>query len=129
MNGLFSRRQFLFFDTLKISCLLCENLICSKTFLTVLIQIFRILPKRKHGTFLVFLKELLILLIEELPKKKIKTTLKGIKFILNGKLKGKTRSSTNLLRIGIIPTQSISKNIKYFNAHAYTIYGAFGFKL
>lgn len=62
-------------------------------------------------------------------KKKIKTTLKGIKFILNGKLKGKTRSSTNLLRIGIIPTQSISKNIKYFNAHAYTIYGAFGFKL
>ena len=53
-------------------------------------------------------------------------TLKGIKFKINGKLKGKMRASNNLITYGKIPNQSIGINIEYSLIHTFTRYGAFG---
>jgi ribosomal protein S3 len=55
--------------------------------------------------------------------------IKGIKFVINGKIKGKTRSTSNSISFGKVPTQSVSKNIDYSKIHVFTIYGVFGFKL
>ena len=128
-NSLFSRRQQLFYDILKITSLLCENLVLPDVLLKLLVLNFKILPKRKHSLFIRFFKNLFNTIIQELPKRKIKICLKGVKFLINGKISGKTRSSSNLMIIGNIPTQSISKNINYSFSFANTVYGVFGFKL
>jgi ribosomal protein S3 len=59
----------------------------------------------------------------------VRSRVRGIKFVINGKIKGKTRSSSNIISFGKIPTQSISKVVDYSNIHVFTVYGVFGFKL
>jgi len=132
LNSLFSRRFNLFIDFIKISSLYSVSKINSKSYLQILGQIFRTLPKRQHSKFLFFLKFFFQTIIYTFPKiVKIKKNLliKGIKFIINGKLKGKTRASSVCLQIGSVPTQSIKKNIEFSRTHVYTVYGAFGFKI
>ena len=51
---LFSRRFNLFIDFLKINSLFLHSQVSTKIYLNLLGQIFRILPKSKHGRFLVF---------------------------------------------------------------------------
>jgi small subunit ribosomal protein S3 len=61
----------------------------------------------------------------------IKNTLNilGMKFSINGKLKGKPRSSTNFIKEGNLPLQSFNKEIDFAKIHSYTLMGAFGLKL
>ena len=94
-------------------------------------QIFRILPKSKHGRFLVFLKLLfknLLLASKDFNNKGLKSIL-GVKLIISGKIKGKPRSSTTCIQVGSVPSQSLNKDVSFSKIHVYTLYGAFGFKI
>lgn len=128
---LFLRRFNLFVDFLKIITLFSHQKAPLNTFLYMLGQIFRVLPKRKHNRFLFFLKLIFQYLITFSSTNKISKLyqIKGVKFIINGKLQGKTRASSSCIQIGAVPIQSISKNIEFSKLHVYTIYGAFGFKI
>ena len=53
----------------------------------------------------------------------------GIKFIVNGKLQGKTRADSSCIQVGAVPAQTLDKNIDFSMLHVYTLYGAFGFRI
>lgn len=132
-NKLFQRRFNLYFDTLKLITLFSQNLIHTSYFLFVLSTIFRYLSKKLHRVFLTFLSQIIYALVYNPFKKDYRAknslgNLKGIKFRINGKLKGKMRASTYLLTYGKIPNQSIGINIEYSQIHTFTRYGAFGMK-
>lgn len=118
---LFSRRFNLFIDFIKLSALFEQNKVNSKIYLLLIGQIFRILPKRKHNIFFIFLKTIFSILIE-------KKHFSGIKLLINGRLKGKPRSNSISFLFGTIPVQSLSKNIEFSKLHVYTLNGVFGFK-
>jgi hypothetical protein len=124
LNVLFARRFNLFIDFLKISSLFLQKEIDSKQFLIVLGRIFRILPKRTHVRFIFFLKNLFEIFINN----KFNSNIIGLKFIINGKLRGKTRSDSKCIQVGQISLQTLDKNIKFSRIHVYTLYGTFGFK-
>jgi hypothetical protein len=129
---LFNRRFNLFVDFLKLTFLLYIDKIQVSTYLLILGQIFKVLPKKVHTRFLVFLELVFKFLITKtlFSKRNVFfSTIKGIKFILNGKIRGKMRSSSKCISVGTIPIQSLDKNIEFSKAHVYTIYGAFGFQI
>lgn len=129
---LFARRFNLFIDFLKLSSLFSEIKISSNSYLYVLGQIFRILPKRKHNRFLFFLKVIFTAIVKDLPSSMNEapsSSIKGIKFIVNGKLQGKTRADSRCIQVGSVPIQTIAKNVDFSRLHVYTLYGAFGFQM
>lgn len=121
---LFGRKLNLFYDFLKITSLFVSRHISINNFLYFISQLFCFLIKKKHNSFLFFIKTLFQLLI------KTKTySLLGLKFLVSGKISGKTRSSSHKILVGSVPLQSLNKNIQMAKSHVYTIYGVFGFKL
>jgi ribosomal protein S3 len=58
-----------------------------------------------------------------------KSKIKGLKFILSGRIQAKLRSSKEIIQVGKVPSQSIEKNIEFSKIHVYTLFGAFGLKL
>ena len=127
LNILFSRRFNLFIDFIKMSSLFIEKKINSKNYLLLLSQIFRLLPKKKHTRFFFFIKELFTKIIKK--KTNLKKKILGMKFLVNGKILGKLRSSSKLISVGSIPIRTINADILFSQNHVYTLYGAFGFKL
>ena len=128
---LFSRRFNLFIDFLKINSLFLHSQVSTKIYLNLLGQIFRILPKSKHGRFLVFLKLLfktLVLASKDFNSKNLKSIL-GVKLNISGKIKGKPRSTNTCIQVGSVPSQSLSKDVGFSKMHVYTLYGSFGFKI
>jgi hypothetical protein len=91
-------------------------------FLIVIGQLFKPLQKKNHTKFFFWLKSIFSFLLA-------KNYVHGLKFVINGKLKGKTRSSTLKMSVGSVPIQSLNKKITFSKVHVYTILGAFGFKL
>lgn len=73
-----------------------------------------------------FLKTCFILLT---VNSKRKNSIKGLKLVISGKLKGKPRSSSTLLLVGNISSQTLDSKIDFSKTHVYTIYGVFGLKL
>jgi hypothetical protein len=129
---LFNRRFNLFVDFLKFTFLLYVGKIPASSYLFLLGQVFKVLPKNTHNRFLVFLELVFkFLLVKKLTSKRniFFSTIKGIKFIVNGKIRGKMRSSSKCISVGTIPIQSLSKNIEFSKTHVYTLYGAFGFQI
>jgi hypothetical protein len=129
---LFNRRFNLFVDFLKLTFLLYVSKIPVSAYLFLLGQIFKVLPKKTHNRFLVFLELVFkFLLTKKLSSKRniFFSTIKGIKFIVNGKIRGKMRSSSKCISVGTIPIQSLNKNIEFSKTHVYTLYGAFGFQI
>lgn len=124
VNVLFSRRFNLFIDFIKITSLFLHKDVDPKCYLYILAQTFRLLPKKKHSRFLFFLKSLFNTIV-----KTKQSSILGIKFIVNGKLQGKTRAGTSKVLVGSVPIQSIDKDIVFGKTHVYTLYGAFGFKM
>jgi hypothetical protein len=124
VNVLFSRRFNLFIDFTKMTALFISREMNPKNYLYLLSQIFRLLSKKKHSRFLFFLKNLFSTII-----KTKQSSISGIKFIVNGKLQGKTRAGSSKILVGSVPIQSIEKNIAFGKTHVYTLYGAFGFKM
>lgn len=121
---LFSRRFNLFFDFLKLSSLFIKREINLNAYAIILGTVFKFLPKRSHSKFFVFVKKLLYKLLAA-PQ----TQLKGIKIIINGKLKGKLRSSTFTMSVGKLDSQTIASKMEFSRVHINTLYGCFGLKL
>jgi small subunit ribosomal protein S3 len=134
-NVLFKRRHNLYFDCLKIVSLLYQKLISVSYFLFVLSNIFKYLSKKLHGRFLTFVSVLIYSTVESIysgqdsQAQQCYGTLKGIKFKISGKLKGKMRAGTHLIRYGRIPNQSIDVAVEYAMLHTYTRYGVFGMQI
>jgi hypothetical protein len=128
---LFLRRFNLFIDCLKLSSLLCENVINVKSFLYILSQTFKYLAKNKHSKFLVFCKILFnfILFDKSINSKITKKKIIGVKLILNGKIQGKIRSSSRCIQLGIVPLQTNKAFIDYAKFSVFTLYGTFGLKI
>jgi len=52
----------------------------------------------------------------------------GVKLLINGKLKGKLRSSSLTINKGRIGAQVLSNDIEFAKVHVNTMYGCFGFQ-
>ena len=133
MNTIFPRRFNLFIDFLKMTSLLVTDCLSVETYLKMLSLIFRVLQKKYHNRFLFFLKSLFKILIHNVSSltfcKKQNFGILGIKFIINGKLKGKPRSSSFIFQRGSTKTQTINSNIEFAKTNSYTRLGAFGFRI
>jgi hypothetical protein len=123
---LFPRRFNFFIDSIKITTLFLKGFISTSFFVRNLGNIFKILQKRKHVKFLYFIKKLFKNLLEVQHDR---NSILGVKCRINGKLRGKTRSSTCCIFIGQVPNQSLNKFVDYAKTHVLTVYGVFGFKL
>jgi hypothetical protein len=123
-NKLFSRRMYLYNDFLKMSILLLMNKMKLSTYITVLAQIFRILPKKSHGIFYKFIETLFSFLVDTKN-----STIKGARLLINGKLKGRLRSSTANFLYGKIERQTISASVDYAKTPIFTLYGMYGFHM
>jgi len=127
---LFDRRLNLFIDFLKIMVLFAFNKVSLNVFLFIICQIFRNLSKTKHTKFLLFIRELFFFLINfNLNDKNNNYSIVGLKLVINGKIKGKTRATSTCIKKGSVPIQSLNKKIEYSKSHVFTRYGAFGFQL
>jgi hypothetical protein len=123
---LFSRRFSFFLDFIKILSLFSTSQISAQIFLVFLQKIFKNLTKKTHNQFLSFLKTCFTLLIYGL---KSTNSIKGIKLLINGKLKGKPRSDSTLILVGNVSNQTLDSKIDFSKIHVYTVYGVFGLKL
>lgn len=123
-SGLFSRGFNLFLDFLKIITLVEQQLITPKAFLFILGQVFRNSNKKKHTRFVLFIKTIFDTLINSSDKKIL-----GAKFIINGRLMGKTRASTIKIERGSLALNTVNSGCVNDKMHVYTLYGAFGFKI
>lgn len=123
---LFSRRFSFFLDFIKLLSLFSSSQISAETFLVFIQKIFKNLTKKNHNQFLSFLKTCFLLLISSSKKP---NAIKGLKLLISGKLKGKPRSSSTLILVGNISTQTLDSKIDFSKTHVYTVYGVFGLKL
>jgi hypothetical protein len=123
-NKLFSRREYLYNDLLKMSILLLMNKMKLSTYVTILAQVFRILPKRLHNIFYKLIETLFDFLDTTED-----SNVKGIRLLINGKLKGRSRSSTVNFSYGKIERQTLSANVDYAKTPIFTVYGTYGFHM
>lgn len=127
--SIFPRRFNFFLDFIQLSILFLENKIEIKFFISIICEIFRILQKKMHSKFFIFINKYFQFLISTSLKSQSISNLLGIKFCINGKLKGKPRSNNYMFVAGSVPIQSVNASIDYAKAHAFTIYGVFGIKI
>lgn len=132
-KSLFERHLKFFIDFVQINSLFYINRINSNTFLYNVALIFSRLKKQKHNKFLIFLKNLFILLTQKISEKiKFKIfnfKINGLKFILKGKIGGKTRTKSHIITVGNISNQCLYKNIDFSKIAITTSYGVYGMKL
>jgi len=126
LKNLFTRRFSLYIDFIKITSLFIELKVSSDTFLYFLGNIFKHLSKGKHTQFLLFVSFLFNLIIKNsLSSNKIK----GMKFVISGRIQAKMRSSCSKIIAGSVPLQTITSSVSYSRISVETLYGVFGFKL
>lgn len=130
-NALFSRRSTLFLDFIRGTSLFIDSQLSTQSYLEFLGLIFKGLQKKSHSKFILFVKELFTLIILDLEFKGFDKSakLKGVKFVLNGKLKGKPRASSLFVSIGSVPESSIAKDVAYSKLSVHTLYGVYGLKM
>jgi len=119
---IFTRRVDLFADFINLSSLFAQAALKVSAYLFLLKQIFSNILKKQHTQFFLFLN----LVLKKLIQFKL---IKGLKFIIAGKLKGKPRTNTLKMLAGKISCQTILNKIDFSKIHAYTRYGVFGLKL
>jgi len=129
-NKLFSRRFNLFLDFIKLTYLIQKKKISASIFVPILGTIFKILPKRLHSAYFKFVKSLIeeVLLEQKKEEKDRISKIVGVKLLINGKLKGKLRSSSLTINKGRIGAQVLSNDIEFAKVHVNTMYGCFGFQ-
>ncbi len=129
LTSLFSRRFNFFIDFVKLSALFGATKLSAESFLFLLGLIFRTLPKKKHNMFLIFSQILFSSFISNKTSYTGEKQILGVKFLINGRLKGKPRSNATTLLVGSVPVQSLEKDIQFSKLHVNTVYGVFGFQL
>ena len=130
-NYLFDKRINLFLDFLKLISLYFSGEVQLETFCLTLAQIFKFLQKKQHTKFFIFLKNLISIITNKFIQKKYNAiTISGIKFIINGRLKGKDKKSKFCIKKGIIPIQSFNRNIDFSKTVVVNMrYGVFGLRI
>lgn len=93
----------------------------------VLVKMFSRMSKRQHRRFLLFLKNFFQVICDS--DKVCNHLLFGIKFLVSGKLSGKTRSKMFEASVGRVPIQAFCVSIDYSCLTSFTLMGTFGFKL
>lgn len=126
---LFPRRFMFFIDFLQLTVLYIYTKINTNFYLYILSQIFKILLKKRHNRFVVFVNNLFKTIIFHSSVLKTKLKIKGVKFILSGRIGAKPRAKVKYFQVGSTPIQTIQKHITFSKIHIYTIYGIFGIKL
>ena len=131
LNALFSRRSTLFLDFIRGTSLFIDGRLSTQSYLEILGLIFKGLQKKSHSKFILFVKELftLIILDSEFKSFDKSAKLKGVKFVLNGKLKGKPRASSLFVNIGSVPESTLAKDVVYSKQSVHTLYGVYGLKM
>jgi hypothetical protein len=129
---LFSRRFGLFIDFLKLSVLFVYSKINAETYLSIITDVFKFLKKRSHAKFFSFLKVVFFLLSSPNVNKSIPYMdhLRGFKLLIKGRLKGKPKASSIIIKAGIMPTQTLNANVSFAKGRTFTQnFGVFGFKI
>jgi hypothetical protein len=126
---LFNRKLNFYYDTLKFLGLYYEKDIHASNLLYILVNIFQHLSKKLHKVFFKFLKAIMLLLIKSTKNLLRAKPIRGFKYKLNGRIKGKMRASTYLTTYGRVPNQTMEENIEYGFSHVFTRYGTFGMHL
>lgn len=121
---LFIRRHGLFSDFINMSALLVDGKVKVQAYLLLLSEIFTVVLKNKHSQFF-----LLITTVFNYILNQKNSLVKGLKFVLNGKVKGKPRTSTFRAIFGTVPSQQIVSKVEFSKVNTYNRYGAYGFKL
>ena len=105
--------------------------ISTEAFLVILGSLFKILTKRKHSKFFYFIKDFFLSLVNKtfFQSYLIPSTIKAIKIVIRGKLKGKPRKSKFKCQLGTLGYSTFRNNIRFEKCHVYNTIGAFGFKL
>lgn len=125
ISTIFSRRFNLFIDFLKLTSLLVEKKIDANQYIRILANVFKLLPKQSHTRYLFFLKYTFKVLTSD----QLDNRVKGIKFVIQGKLQGKPRSTVYSIKEGSVSVQKLTQDISFSRAHAYTLLGAFGLRI
>ena len=121
---LFSRREPLYCDFMKLTVLFIFKKIRINTYITIIGTIFKFLMKKSHSKFFYFIKNLLYMIVGR-PR----TNIKGLKYVLNGKIKGKLRAKSSTFSVGPLGVQTISNNTDFAKTRIHTRYGCFGLKM
>lgn len=124
LNKLFRRKFFLFKDFLNLSSLLLQHKISAEIFVSFLALLFSKMSKYQHSQFFILIKNLFESLTTW-PSSKIK----GMRLVINGRIRGQLRSSTMILEHGRVGNQTMNNCVEYAKSTAFTIYGTYGFKL
>jgi hypothetical protein len=117
-NALFAK------ESVAATYLLSEGKASAELVNTLFSFMFSRLHKRQHGRFFGFL----VTLFERIFVRKVDSLL-GIKILISGKLKGKTRASLYGTSVGCVPLQTLDCAIDYSYKPSFTLMGIFGFKL
>lgn len=123
-NILFIRRNGLFSDFVNVSYLLSIGKVKVEAYLILLAEIFTVVLKNRHSQFFLMVNTI----FKEILKQKT-GIITGLKFVLNGKLKGKPRTGTFRALVGRVPCQQSDSLIEFSKINTYNRYGAYGFKL
>ncbi len=131
---LFKKKIHIYLDLLKMTVLFLQQKIDITTISFTLGKIFQMLPKTKHKIYFKFIHSFFSLLIFKFKKdfKKIYPNLnyiKGCKFQIFGKLKGKTRASKQSIKLGKISLQAIESKILFTQNPIFTNSGVFGMNI
>lgn len=124
-SSLFERHAPLYDDFLNLTFLYYTAKISIDSFLLIFNEIFKYLVKQKHGRFIKFIK----IVFNDILINRRNSNIKGAKFVISGKLRGKLRARSKTFFFGLSPISTQSKNVQYSKTHVYTMYGVFGFKL
>jgi hypothetical protein len=93
----------------------------------VLVSMFNRLPKRHHRRFLLFLKQFCLSLCA--LDSRLNNCIQGIRFLVSGKISGKTRSKHFSFSAGRVSMQSLEVPVDYSSLTSFTVLGTFGFKV
>lgn len=131
LKNIFNRRINFFLDVVKMTSLYLTSHIDLKTYCKIFISVFVLLHKKLHQQFFKMLKLLFSFLIlkKTLKKRYNLKNFRGLKLVISGRLKGKTRAKSHKILVGNVPTQTFSNSVDYVMLHGFTYrMGTFGFK-
>ena len=121
---IFKRKYAMYKDLMGLSCLFIKHLISAEIYNNLLTLLFSRQSKKSQSQYFKFLRRLVPKLIY-FPNSQIQ----GMRVLINGRLQGKLRANSLLISCGKIGNQTLSKNVEYTKATAYTITGTYGVHL
>jgi len=125
-SSFFKNQKIYFLDFLKIITLYNDNKISLNSILYYISKLLPNIKKKDYSKFFSFLTSILTFIINNFKK----TTVKGIKMTISGRLNINNKATSRTTYIGSISIQKLDNNIEYGKTTIFTTrYGTFGYKL